>query len=264
MKHKHELTIKNDKALFILATSFVLLSTPTYADWGVGMNINNEPHQYKDSENKKNYKRLQGFLNLQYRGDKFNMDRDLSYELSNSKQYAIEAFATTKNQGFKAKDNKTFEGMKKRKTSVDIGARMIAKTGLGSVVFDMTKDVHASKGFEANIKIGGIAPHAPHHWTGQKSLTMSPVASLRYQNSKVVDYYYGVKNSEATATRKAYKAKSALTPYLGLEAQAIITPNITIDGGLGFSKQAKSIRDSAITSDKKYLPSANIGLTYWF
>ncbi len=266
MKHKQKLTIKSDKTLLIIAASFALLSTPTYADWGVGMDISNEPTQYKDSENKKTYKRLQGFLNLQHRGDKFNMDRDISYDFTNSNKYAVEAFATFKNQGFKAKDNKTFKGMGKRKTSTDIGVRIIADTGslgLGSVVFDATKDVHASKGFEAKLKVGGIAPHAPH-WTGEKKFTVSTVASLKYQSSKVVDYYYGVKSSEATATRKAYKGKSAVTPYLGVEAQANITPNFSINGGIGFEKRAKSIRNSSITTDRKYLPSANVNFTYWF
>ena len=249
----------------MIATSFVLLSAPIYADWGVGMNINNEPHQYKDSDNKKSYKRLQGFLNLQHRGDKFNMDRDISYDFTNSNKYAVEAFATFKNQGYKAKDNKTFKGMDERKTSVDIGGRVIAQTGgfLGPFVFDVTKDVHSSKGFEAKLQIGGIEPHTPH-WTGKKTFTISPVASLRYQSSKVVDYYYGVKSSEATATRKAYKGKSAVTPFIGLEAQANITPRFSIDGGLGVAKLAKSVRNSSLTTDRKYQPSVNVGLTYWF
>ena len=265
MKFKQRLmTIKHNKTLFIMATSFALLSTPTYADWGVGMNINNEPHQYKDSDNKKSYKRLQGFLNLQHRGEKFNMDRDISYDFTSSNKYAVEAFATFKNQGYKAKDNKTFKGMDERKTSVDIGGRLIAKTGLGPLVFDVTKDVHASKGVEANIKLGGIPPHAPRHWTGQKTLSISPVASLRYQSDKVVDYYYGVKSSEATAARKAHKGKSAVTPFIGLEAQANITPRFTIDGGLGVAKLAKSVRNSSLTTDRKYQPSVNVGFTYWF
>ncbi len=264
MKFKQKLTIKNDKALFIIATSFALLSTPTYADWGVGMNIDNEPLQYKDAENKKSYKKLQALLNLQHRGDKFNMDRDISYDFTNSNKYAVEAFATFKNQGFDAKDNKTFKGMKERKTSIDIGGRLIADTDfIGPVVFDVTKDVHASKGFEANVKVGGIAPHAPH-WTGKKTFTIAPVASLRYQSNKVVDYYYGVKSSEATATRKAYKGKSAVTPFIGLEAQANITPRFSIDGGLGVAKLAKSVRNSSLTTDRKYLPSVNIGFSYWF
>lgn len=257
---------QNDsKALFIIATSFALLSTPTYADWGVNIDVNNTPLHYKDAKTKKNDNDVQAALGLQYRGDKFNIDNDsISYELTHTDKYAIEAFGTFKNQGFDAKNNKTFKGMKERKTSIDIGGRLIANTELiGPIVFDATKDVSASKAFEAKIKVGGIAPHAPH-WTGKRNITIAPVASLRYQSKKVVDYYYGVKNTEATASRKAYKAKSAITPFIGVEAQANITPKFSIDVGLGVAKLAKSIKNSPLTTNRKYLPSANINFTYWF
>lgn len=257
-------TKNKSKSLLIVTASIALFSSPAYADWGVGINANNDIMKYKDGDDKDSNLRLEALLNLQYRGDKFNIDKGLSYDFTNSNKYAVEAFITAKNRGFVAKDNKTFIGMSDRKTSIDVGGRVIADTGvIGPVVIDVTKDVHASKGYEANIKLGGIAPHAPH-WTGKRSFTLAGVANLRYQSADVVDYYYGVKNSEATATRSSYKAKSAITPYVGIEAQANITPHFTIDGGIGVAKRAKSIRNSSLTNDKKYDPSINLGFTYWF
>ncbi len=254
--------INNTKPLIIMAISLSLLSLPTYADWGVGLDLDNQKMQYK---HKKNDVELTGYLNLRHRGEKFNIDKGaMSYDFTNSNNYAVEAIIASKNSGFKAKDRTLFNGMTKRKDSIDVGGRVIFDTGvIGSAVFDITKDVHASKGLEANFKIGGISPHAPH-WTGERSTNVAAVAGLRYQDAKVIDYYYGVKNAEATASRKAYKGKSAITPFIGVEAQVNITPHVTIDGGLGVSKRAKSIRNSSLTNDKKYDFGANIGISYWF
>lgn len=254
-----KIIVKKTLPLLAIATSLSLLSPIAHADWGVGLNAGGGSKVYKNEKNK-----FIG-LGINYRGDKFNIDKGtMSYDLTNSNDYALEVIATSNNLGFVAKDNKTFKGMSKRKTSIDIGARAIIDTGLmGSAVIDVTKDVHASKGFEANIKLGGISPHAPH-WTGEKTVNVAAVAGLNYKSAKVVDYHYGVKASEATSTRAAYKAKSALTPYVGVEAQANMNKNFTINGGIGFAKRAKSIRNSSITNDKKYDFGANVGFTYWF
>ncbi len=256
---------KNSKPLTIVAISFSLLSPAVYADWGVGIDLNahkkNMP--YKDAE--KNAIEVNAFLDiLKYRGEKFNIDDGISYDFTNSNDYAIELFATSKNRGFEAKDHKTFTGMTDRKDSIDLGVRAIVNTGpLGTAVVNITKDVHASKGVEATIKLGGISPHAPH-WTGKKQVRLFPVVGLRIQDKKVIDYHYGVKASEASSTRKVYKGKSAITPFIGIEAQADLTPHITIDGSLGVSKRANSIRNSSLTDDKKYDLGANIGISYWF
>jgi outer membrane scaffolding protein for murein synthesis (MipA/OmpV family) len=154
--------------------------------------------------------------------------------------------------------------MTERDLSIDLGGRVIVETGfLGTAVVDVTKDIHSSKGIDAGIKFGGIAPNAPH-WTGEKQVTVAAVGGVRYQSDKVIDQYFGVKNTEVTADRSAYKGKSATTPFIGFEAQANLTPHITIDGGLGVSKTATSIRNSALTDDKKYALAADIGFTYWF
>lgn len=248
------------KSQLLIAISLSLFTSVSYADWGVSVGANNKLKQYDMNKNEVGLG-----LSLQYRGDNFNMSKDgISYAFSNSEKHAIEVLLTSKNDGFEAGDDKLFKGMSRRKTSIDVGVRGIVDTGfLGKAVVDVTRDVAASKGFEAGVKIGGIEPHAPH-WTGERKLNVAFMQGIRYQNAKMTDYYYGVKNSEATASRKAYKAKSAFTPYIGVEAQANLTKHFTLDGGLSVSKKAKSIRNSPLTNDKKYQLGANIGVSYWF
>ena len=58
-------------------------------------------------------------------------------------------------------------------------------------------------------------------WTGRFKAgdwTLLPGASVRWQDAKMVDYYYGVRASEALLGRAAYSADAALTPDVSLLA----------------------------------------------
>lgn len=257
-----KITHKTTTSLLITAISISLISSVAHADWSIGIGVDNEAMRYED---KKNDVDLTALFDIQYRGDKFNIEKDtLSYEFTHSDKFAAEVIATVKNRGFKASDNNTFKGMSKRETSFDLGGRVIVETGLlGLAAIDITKDIGKSEGLEATIKLGGIAPHSPH-WTGKRKVNIAAVTGLRYQDEASVDYYYGVKNSEATNNRRAYKGESAITPFIGFETQANLTKHITIDGGLGVSKTASSIKNSPLTEDRDYQLEANIGFHYWF
>ena len=248
-----------EKVIVVAALSSFIIPSVSYADFGVGVTGFKKKGDYKNLKDKSLLA-----LGLEYRGEKINLDKGkLSYDFTNSNQYAVELLMKSNNFGFKAGDSPNFKGMSRRKQSVDLGGRVIVDTGVGPATFEVTKDVNASKGFQADVKLGGITPHAPH-WTGEREITVAAAAGLRYQSAKAVDYYYGVKSSEATANRKAYKGKAAMTPYIGLEAQANITPHVTLNANIGASKKARSIRNSPLTRDGKYELGASIGINYWF
>ena len=249
-------------AFLMITVSWAGLVSVAQADWSIGLRADNDS---QESYRNKKHKYSVAILHPKYRGDKFNIDNGTaSYDFTNSNNFAVEAILKQNHYGFESSDGSTFKGMKKRKQSIDVGARGILDTGLvGPAVVEITRDFHASKGYEANAKIGGITPHAPH-WTGERKVQIAAMGGLRYQSAKTVDYYYGVKSSEATANRKQYKAKSALTPYIGVEGQVNLTPHISFDGGLTLSKRANSIRKSPLSNNKKYDYGVNVGFSYWF
>lgn len=248
VKHKH--------SYLVIAALSSLFASTSYADWGVTAKLETNLAQYNiKSENER------GILIVpQYRGDKFNIADAVSYDLTNSNNHAFEILLDSKNSGFKSSTDDLFKGMKKRKASIDVGARVIWK----HAVVGVSRDLNASKGVEASMQYGGVTPHLANNWSGKKTLSILPKVGLRYQSTKVTDYYYGVKSTEATASRKAYKAKSAITPYIGVDAQAKISKHITLDSGVTISKHAKSIRNSPLTNNKKYHWGANLGVSYWF
>lgn len=222
-----------------------LLLSSAYADWGADLALVNQKNKYKDSSNKPDV-----VLDIAYRSD--------SFKDSPTDRITYDFVISQNNVGYDAKDSKVFKGMKKRKDSIDLGARVIIEKGFLPLTVEATKDVYAGKGYEVMAKLGGITNHT------DKDLTVLPTAGIRYQTSKVTDYYYGVRASEATANRKSYKTGSATTPFLGIEALLNLSPNMSVNADLTYEKRAGSVKNSPLTDDKRYDLQGGIGLTYWF
>lgn len=227
----------------VLVTSLPLSSS--YADWGAVLALVNQKDKYKDISNKPDV-----VLDIAYRSD--NSDNSPTDRIS------YEFVISQNNLGYEAKDSRVFKGMNKRKDSIDLGARAVIEKGFLPLIIEATKDFYAGKGYEAIMKLGGITNHI------DKDLTVLPTAGIRYQSSKVTDYYFGVRTSEATASRKGYKAGSATTPFLGVEALLNLSPNISVNSDLTYEKRAGSVKNSPLTDDKKYDLQGEVGLTYWF
>jgi len=247
------------KSSILLAFHLLLAMPVAQADWGVSVGANNSQERYKDPK-----AAAIADFEIEYRGEKFNVDRNaVSYDFTNSKQYAIEAILKNNIRGFDADDHKSFNGLKDRDDSIDVGVRGIYNTGFGPVILEMTRDVNASKGYGADLRIGGIEPHA-NHWDGKQELKIVGLAGVKYQSDKVIDYHYGVRTNEATATRSAYKGKAATTPYIGFESQFNINKKVTLNAGVIYERRDDSIRNSPLTNQKKSDVLLNLGVTYWF
>ena len=248
----------------ILIVLPILFAMPiAQADFGLTLEADNQHSRYKDP--KDDAKLL---LGIEYRGKNLNIDKKaVSYDFTNSeiegKNYAIEAILKSNNRGFEAKDRALFAGMDERDTSIDVGVRGIYKTDFGPVIVEMTRDVNASKGYEADLRLGGITPHNKH-WSGKRELTLAGLVGVKYQSDKVVNYHYGVKSNEATARRTIYKAKAATTPYVGLEAQYNFNKHVSVNAGVVYERRDDAIRNSPLTNEKKDDVLGTIGVTYWF
>lgn len=126
------------------------------------------------------------------------------------------ALLTSKNYGYEDKDSKTFTGMGERHASVDVGGRVIVDTSLGPAVFDVTKDVNSSKGYEASIKLSGIAPHAKH-WTGEKKLILRPQLAYVIKVPKLLIITMGLKIQKQLLVEKLIQGNQHLLPLLALK-----------------------------------------------
>jgi outer membrane protein len=117
-------------------------------------------------------------------------------------------------EGYDESDSKIFEGMHDRDFSLALG--LGASYQHKDLKFEVTTShdvLNRYDGFEAAMSVSKVYRYGPFFF--------EPKASLNYQDSNYVDYYYGVQASEATSTRSQYTAGSSINKTLGI---SIMTP----------------------------------------
>ena len=253
-------------SILLISTVSLLAFTPitASAEWGVGISMETTQSMYKKNKPKNTEVTVIASPHIEYQGERFNIhDGTLSYSVVKADKYAIDVLTTSKNDGYKAKDKNIFKGMSERNASLDLGVRLRADTAYMPVSLDVTKDIANSKGTNIGLSLGGLQT-SQKGWDGKRSVSIAPIAGVNWQSKKSVDYYYGVKNSEATANRKAYKGKSAATPFIGLETEARLSKHFSLTGGAKYKRLPRAITDSSITKNGRSDYQLNLGLTYWF
>ena len=116
--------------------------------------------------------------------------------------------------GYDAEDSPALSGMDARKGTANVGAsfnyRIKGITLLGSYTKDIL-GIHggssASLSLRTGIPINVIFKSLPFTFIGFG-------AGVRYSSESFVNYYYGVKQSEAALDRPAYFSTSALNPFI--------------------------------------------------
>ena len=80
--------------------------------------------------------------------------------------------------------------------------------------------------------------------------SLSPYASLIWQDANLVDYYYGVSEAESARTGiAAYQAEATTNFAYGFNSSYMLTNHVFLFANLGLQRFGKSIRNSPITKD---------------
>ncbi len=159
--------------------------------------------------------------------------------------------------GYKASDSSYLRGMDERKSSFEGGLAFSASYQKSKYIeimllADMLKNYNS---WVLRTEIGD------EYKAG--NFTFYPSIILLYQPKKFINYYYGVKTTEARANRPAY------TPGSGLEygAQTYIkypfNDNLSALVNLRYDILPKSAKDSPLT-DKNHIYSGLFSLIYTF
>ncbi|OLQ77747.1 hypothetical protein BIT28_05285 [Photobacterium proteolyticum] len=181
-------------------------------------------------------------LNGGYHGEDFNIDLGgINYRFigTDNDLVNMSAYFTAGGTGYDADDADVLKGMKDRKMSGDLGLNADFHLGLGTVSTFLQHDVTgAYKGF-----IGGAKYF---HVMNLGVADFVPFAGVSYLSKDFVDYYYGVKASEATSTRKAYKGDSDFAFNVGYKLVVPVTDSIDITQSTAYTRLGSKISDSPI------------------
>ena len=134
------------------------------------------------------------------------------FRLMQTETHELTVFGEARLDGYDSKDSPFLAGMADRRASLDLG---VSSTWISQKLGALELSVAA----DALDRSGGVEVSAA--WTGlfrAGSWTFLPGAALRWQDASLVDYYYGVRASEAIVGRAAYSADAAVTPEVSLLA----------------------------------------------
>jgi outer membrane protein len=176
--------------------------------YGVGLSVNQEIYKGYNT-------RIMPLPMVGYKGEKLSVFGPfISYKLKDVNSFTLSANLSPRFQGFDESDSNIFEGLEKRKSSLDAGISIDYqkndwKIGLKSM-FDVLSN---SNGYEIKSSVGRVMRYGP--------IFFEPSISLSLLDKNHVNYYYGVSTSEINQERVAYSSDSAMNKSLGL---SIATP----------------------------------------
>ncbi|MCW8996072.1 MAG: MipA/OmpV family protein [Psychromonas sp.] len=211
--------------------------------YGFGLGIKQEI--YKDYG-----KRITPIPILGYRGKDLQIFGPFaSYNIADFDKIRFSIRLAPRFAGFDAGDSDVFSGMDKRKSSMDGGIGVDYKFNNMRIDYSLMFDLLAnSKGYESAANVSYV-------WR-LGSVFVEPSVALKYQDSNLTNYYYGVRAHEATAARAQYSPGHALNSTIGLSA---VTNQIL--GGLTRISVAKTWYGSSITNSPLVEIDAQSGLS---
>ena len=192
-----------------------------------------------------------------YEGDRLNLSfGSISYRLVGTERWQLALEGQARFDGFDPDKSAALAGMEKRNPAIDGGVSLSTGGAWGVAQLRLLADVTGThKGYE--IAASYQIPYESGRWT------FVPSVEVKWRNADLVDYYYGVRESEANATRPAYSASSATNVSVGLTAAYKLTQNWQLIGGTEYQRLDDSIKASPII-EKNHEASVFSALIYRF
>jgi outer membrane scaffolding protein for murein synthesis (MipA/OmpV family) len=221
--------------------------------FGLGVGLNTERSPYAGVGNETHVIPLVNYesrlLSIQGQSADLHLLGDEKLSFSARAEYGF-------GDGYKGSDSWALTGMSHRKESVWLGGVVEWDAGWGDVSASWTGDASGrSKGQQVGLALERDIPLG--------ALQFTPRIAATWQDRDFVDYYYGVRASEARPGRAAYAGKSAINTELGVRAQYSLTPKQTVFLDLSANRVGSAIQDSPIV-DRTWLPAVRAGYLYRF
>ena len=190
-----------------------------------------------------------------YEGERFYVRSAIvGYRIVSDNGLMIGPLVQPRVEGFKEDDSPFLEGMQDRNWSVDGGVNIEAVTPVGLLGTSIVTDLLGrNRGQEVEFRYLIMLPVLGFH--------LIPSGGVRWKSDNLVDYYYGVRPSEARPDRPAYEGKQAFDPFLRLVVRHKLTKHWSAFSDAQYEWLASEITNSPIVS-KDYQLSVTTGVLY--
>ena len=181
-----------------------------------------------------------GFPVVGYLGERLQVfGPRANYLLVGNATFSLKADASVRFSGYEPEDDAALQGMDDRDMTLEAGLTVSAGGALGDVDLSVLTDVlDRHSGQEAVLRYG--------YDIGDRSLMVTPFAGLRWINSSLADYYYGVRPEEATPGRPEYAVSSTVSPFVGVSARYRLTSRWNLFGMLASHRLPDELRESPV------------------
>ncbi|KZY73941.1 hypothetical protein A3739_02645 [Oleiphilus sp. HI0067] len=233
------------RLVFTLLSSLIL-SLPAFAElegkrpkpegWFYGIGVGFSESIYKGDGN-----RVIPIPGIGYIGERFNLlGPFVSYELYENGPFDANAKLAVRFDGYDADDSDFLKGMKDRDRSLDGGFSLgLQREDIARLELEYMHDTLSHhKGSETSIQLSRQFNKGPFFFV--------PEVSAHYLNQKLVDYYYGVEQNEATLERGRYEGRSGWNYRADLNFSTPILFGGFTRLDLGYIWYSNSITDSPI------------------
>ncbi|EJL87521.1 outer membrane protein V [Herbaspirillum sp. CF444] len=177
------------------------------------------------------------------------------FKLGSVSQFDFTLRAKYSNDGYKSGDAPILNGMDERKDGFWLGGAAAWRAPFAKFTLEWLKAAGNSDG--QTVKLGVERGFS----VGRVKLT--PHLGVTWMNNDYVNYYYGVKSTEATSTRAAYTGKSTTNASAGLRADYSLTRSQLMFLDLSVTHYGSGITDSPLV-DRSTTPSLRLGYLYKF
>lgn len=224
----------------------------TGSNWSLGVLGSSETSPYRGADSRQRILPLVAFDNAYVRvaGPMI----DVKLPSTGAVSYAL--VARYADMGYEASDSAALSGMAERKSSVWLGAKADWRHALGQLSAQWLADAGNHSGGQ-QLR---LVAEKPMRWGG---LGLAPRVALVWQDSDLVNYYFGVRSSEALASRAAYTGPSAVNTELGVRAIYSLTPQQSVFLDLSATGLGASIKRSPLV-DRHWVSGVRLGYAYRF
>lgn len=225
--------------ILIAVLGMVLIPTAGAGEWGLGAATAYLYTPYKNRDGK-----LLAVPYFSYQGERLNVDlAAISYSLLKTEQLQVALEGELRFEGYEADDSPELVGMASRNPSFDVGASVASVVMGGEFKVILLRDIIAThQGHELRVQY-----QKPYMFD---RLFITPALGAAWLDEALVDYYYGVRTSEVTPTRPAYKAESTTNLFIELSVGYAINEQLELLGGVKAVWLGKSIVNSPIVGSQ--------------
>lgn len=194
---------------------------------------------------------------IRYRGERLKVDlASISYSLLDADSFEVAVLGQFRFEGYERGDSAELAGMGSRDPSVDAGLAFSRSADWGTLRLELLHDITGTHdGFEARASYE--RPYVFGRWL------LAPAVGMSWQDDSLVNYYYGVRASEARAGRPSYASGDSTNVFAGLLVGYSLSDNFELSAGIRHVRFGNSITDSPIVA-KDHQTTVIAALLYKF